>query len=63
LIFGWEEAALGCFSRRYSTSLRVPDAFVDGGEGFLVFVVEDGSGIFKGESLCLRHSPYRRRDS
>ena len=44
------------FLRRYdSASLGVPDAFVDGGKSFLVFVVEDRSWIFEIEFVRLRH--------
>ncbi len=37
------------------SSVSISDAFVDGGESFLVFFVEDGGGIFEVEFLCLRH--------
>src|ERR1035441_1351554 len=43
----------GFSRRRDSASFGIPDAFIDGSEGFLVFV-EDGSGVFEIEFLCLR---------
>ncbi len=42
---GWRDAA----------SVSVSDAFVDGGEGLIVLVVEDGSGFLKVEFLRFRH--------
>jgi len=36
------------FGGNGSTSFRVPNAFVDGGERFLVFLVEDGSRTLRG---------------
>lgn len=38
-----------------SASFRVPNAFINGGERFLVFFVGDGSGAFEFELLRLRH--------
>jgi hypothetical protein len=28
-----------------STSFGIPQAFINGGEGLLVFIIDDGSGI------------------
>lgn len=38
-----------------SASFRVLNAFIDGGERFLVFVIKDGSRILEFELLRFRH--------
>jgi hypothetical protein len=45
----------GFLRRRDAACVSVPDALVDGGESFVVFVIEDGSGIFEIEFVRLRH--------
>ena len=43
------------FSRHAPTGFRIPQSFINGREGFLVFVIDNGSGIVQIEFLRLRH--------
>jgi hypothetical protein len=46
----------GFFGGNGSASLRVPNAFINGGERFLVFFVENGNRCFEVEFLSFRHN-------
>jgi hypothetical protein len=44
------------FGGNGSASLRIPNAFINGTERFLVSFVENGSGCFEVEFLSFRHN-------